>query len=69
MSRDINALSAAGANRVQESAQSNGASQRDTMNTMSSEFIWSQTVKTVATQDVQAAQSIGQFASQALKIA
>lgn len=69
MSRDITALSSSSASRVQESAQTNGASQRNAISTMSDELIWTQTVKTEATQAVQSAQSIGQFASQALKFA
>jgi hypothetical protein len=69
MSRDINALSASSSNSVQESAQTNGSSQRDTLNTLSNEFLWTQTLKTIDTQAVQAAQSVGQFASQSLKIA
>jgi hypothetical protein len=69
MSRDINALSASSSSRVQQSAQTNGSSQRDTLDTLSNEFLWTQTLKTIDTQAVQAAQSVGQFASQSLKIA
>ncbi len=68
MSRDINTLSVDSAARVQDSARTSGASSRDTIGTMTDEFLWTQALVTESTMEVQGAQAIGQFQSQNLRI-